>query len=220
MRGSAAREVTVWDPLVRIGHWLLVAGFAVAYVTSGPPPQLHVWAGYLVGAIVLLRVVWGFAGPPHARFRNFVHSPGEIFSYLRDLPRRRARRHLGHSPAGGAMAIALLLGLALTAGTGLLAYGEEKGAGPLAFLFPAPPVPAAADLPLFPSLDDAEPVLQPGAGQAAGDRSRSRFGELHELFGNLTLLLIVLHICGVVLASFAHRENLVRAMISGRKRAP
>jgi cytochrome b len=32
------------------------------------------------------------------------------------------------------------------------------------------------------------------------------------------LLLIVGHLCGVALASFRHRENLVAAMIGGRKR--
>src|SRR5215467_4887562 len=91
---SQPASTIVWDPLVRYGHWALVAAFAVAYLSAeeeaGGADPLHVWGGYVVGAIVVLRVVWGFVGPRYARFSDFVRSPIEALTYFRDLLYGRA----------------------------------------------------------------------------------------------------------------------------------
>jgi cytochrome b len=182
-------EVKVWDPFVRIFHWLLVLSFTVAWLSGEELETLHAWAGYAVTGLVLLRLVWGFIGTRHARFSDFAHRPAEVRAYLGDVMRMRARRYLGHNPAGGAMILLMLVMLLATALTGMACYGVEQGAGPLAMLS--------------------------GMSAASGEV----FEELHEFFANLMLLLVLVHIAGVIVESLVHRESLVRAMFTGRKHA-
>ena len=204
---SRPASTLVWDPLVRFGHWVLVAAFAVAYLSAeeeaGGPDPLHVWGGYVVGAIVVLRVVWGFVGPRHARFSNFVRGPLIALAYFRDLLYGRARRYVGHSPAGGAMVIALLVCLAATVTTGLMAYGEQ-GKGPLTAV-------------LVTDTNANGNGAEHRALAKGGEETESTIGELHGLLANITVALVVAHIFGVAVASVVHKENLVLPMITGRK---
>lgn len=86
----AASELKVWDPVVRIVHWTLVASVATAWtITKG---RVHDVAGYLVLALMVFRIAWGFAGPEHARFSDFVRSPSMTLRYARDLRAGRERR--------------------------------------------------------------------------------------------------------------------------------
>jgi cytochrome b len=116
-RDAAPPMVRVWDPFVRLFHWSLVGLFVLALITGDEVERLHLAAGYAIAGLAALRVAWGFVGPRHARFRDFVRPPREVLDYLRAAVRLRAPRHLGHNPAGGAMAVALLALLAGVAAT-------------------------------------------------------------------------------------------------------
>jgi cytochrome b len=121
----------VWDPVVRLFHWGLVAAFAVSWLTQERYYSQHLGAGYAVLGLVVLRVGWGFVGTRHARFADFVARPSAILRYLAQVVRGRAPRYLGHNPAGGAMIVALLLAMLVVALSGVALDAAENRAGPL-----------------------------------------------------------------------------------------
>ena len=177
--------VKVWDLPLRIFHWLLVAGFFVAYLTEDELLTVHVWAGYLVAGLLVFRLAWGFIGNDYARFSNFVCRPARSIAYLKDLAVFKTQRYIGHNPAGAAMIVLLLISLLITVITGFAVYGADKAAGPLA---------------------------------AIGSGNEKLWEETHEFFANLTLFLVFIHIAGVAVESYIHRENLAKAMIHGYKK--
>jgi len=183
-------QVKVWDPLVRIFHWTLVFSFAVAYITEDEWITLHSLAGYTIGGLLLFRIIWGVIGTRYARFSSFIFSRKVTVAYLKDIAAFRPKHYLGHNPAGGAMVVALLLSLIATVVTGLSVYGASEYSGPLAEFWA-------------------------GSSQFTGDVLE----EMHEFFANFTLLLVIAHVAGVILASFQHGENLVRSMFTGLKDA-
>lgn len=83
--------------------------FLVAYLSGEDSEGLQRFAGYCILGLLALRVFWGFNGSQHARFSDFVKSPREVLDYIKLVRAHRAPRYLGHSPAGGAMTIALML---------------------------------------------------------------------------------------------------------------
>jgi cytochrome b len=173
-RSARVRTVRVWDPIVRIFHWSLVAAFAIAWFTGDELMSVHEFAGYVIIGLVAIRIVWGLFGSRHARFADFIKAPGTIIRFLRDSLSRRASRYLGHNPAGGAMVVFLLAMLIAITATGYMQTTD-------AFW---------------------------------GVRW---VREAHEIAVNVALVAIVLHVAGVIFASVEHRENLVKAMITGKK---
>ncbi len=165
----------VWDPLVRIFHWSLVASFATAWFTSSSRDETHQWIGLAAAMLIAFRLLWGFVGTPYARFSQFIRRPSAVINYLIDILKNREARYIGHNPAGGVMALALLTSISGTAFTGWLMttdawYGEE--------------------------------AMQ----------------IIHSAFAYATVFLVAGHLTGVILASYRHKENLVKAMVTGEKR--
>ncbi|WP_238991889.1 cytochrome b/b6 domain-containing protein [Gemmobacter caeruleus] len=174
-RATAPGMVKVWDPFVRGFHWLLLTLIAVCWLTEDGPKTLHQASGYGVAALIVMRILWGFVGPRHARFSDFVRGPRKVLAYLAALLAGREPRFLGHNPAGGAMIVALILAVGATALTGWLQTTDA-----------------------FWGAEWLE--------------------EVHEMAATMILVLAAVHVAGVIVESWRHRENLVTAMIDGHKR--
>ena len=178
--------------------------------------KLHVIFGYSVLFLVLFRILYGFVGTKYARFSDFVRPPAQIADYLKGLLIGRPKHYVGHNPAGGLMIVILLLSLLALTLTGLKAYGI-KGHGPLAkheisFMTNA-----------FADSDDKEDHDEHNSHDRRSKKHHRTekdefWEEVHETIAHFTLFLISIHVLGVLVSSLVHRENLIKAMVTGRKR--
>ncbi|MQW88779.1 cytochrome b/b6 domain-containing protein [Sinorhizobium saheli] len=113
---ASRRDVRVWDPIVRLFHWGVVACCTLNLFLLQPGKAAHRYVGYTALGLVSLRVVWGFIGTRHARFGDFVRGPAAVLRYVRALPTGKAERYVGHNPAAGWIMVLLM---ALLAAVGL-----------------------------------------------------------------------------------------------------
>ena len=132
-RGDQALRL-VWDLPLRLAHWGLALAVIGAFVTDWLGTSAfnaHVVFGSSALVIALFRVVWGFVGPAHARFSDFVRGPRAVVASLPALTRASHRRFVGHTPLGGWMALALLALVIAQATLGLFSNDEVSHTGPL-----------------------------------------------------------------------------------------
>jgi cytochrome b len=201
-------RIKVWDIAVRVFHWSLVLLFLVTYLSGDDESLLHVYSGYGVMVLVAFRMFWGFVGTKHARFADFVYGGKTTVGYARSLLALNPIHYLGHNPLGGWMVVALLVSLLGSCWTGLEAYGAH-GQGPLA---------ESRSWGVSSAMAHEEEDRDGRREGSLGGSSETRFWhKIHEAISSFTLFLVILHIAGVLSASAMHRENLVKAMITGYK---
>jgi cytochrome b len=184
------KRTLVWDLPTRLFHWLFVACFVGAWLTSTSDRWLsiHVFAGYSMLGLIGFRLAWGWAGGRYARFASFVVGPKAALAYLRDLAARREAPYLGHNPAAGvAIVLMLLLGVAVGV-TGIFTEGSEERQGAITGL------------------------LSIGVGTS--------LKRVHEVLAILMMVVVGGHLTGVAVGSWLHEENLPLTMITGLKQAP
>ena len=115
--------------LIRCFHWLLSLGIVVNYEFLESGGELHEWLGWVLGALVVLRVVAGFFSRGDASFARLNLAPGLVLQDLRSLAGRYTD-HENHSAAGSWMIVVILALVLLLAVTGWMQdldafWGEE-----------------------------------------------------------------------------------------------
>jgi cytochrome b len=197
-RAPAGAERQVWDLPVRFFHWTLVVAFVTAYVTNRLGVayfKYHVWAGYTVIVLVAFRLVWGLVGTRHARFWNFIRGPRETLVYARDLVLSK-RRKGGNGAAesrhyAGHNPLGAIMVLALLVGLG-----------------------TQATLGLFAN----DEIINTGPLYGYVTKSVSLiFTSVHRQLFYWLAGAVALHVLAVIGHRVFKNENLVRAMITGRK---
>lgn len=116
---AEAKPLRVWDPVVRLFHWSLVAGFTLNMFVWKDGEMLHRYIGYGILCLLAIRLIWAVVGTPYARFSSFAPTPRRLIDYAGSLLKGREPRYIGHNPLGALMMIALVL---LMAGCGLTGW--------------------------------------------------------------------------------------------------
>ena len=184
------RKIRVWDLPVRLFHWALVVLLAVSYFTAragGEWMKFHFWSGYTIFALVLFRIAWGFVGSTTARFTDFVKGPSAAIAHLRDLLGRGRPREAGHNPVGGAMVVVLLLAVLLQVVAGLFSADTDTG------------------------------MVNGPLALVVADKWVERATAFHRFWINVLLWMVALHVLAAIVYLAWKRQNLIGAMITGRK---
>ncbi len=134
MKSDHTKGIKVWDLPTRIWHFLVAGLFLFLLVSGELGGQLmryHILSGCLLSGLILFRLVWGFFGSHHARFKHFVRSPKVVLNYARDLVQGNAIHYLGHNPLGAIMVVLIIIGFGLQALSGLVTSDDVLWNGPL-----------------------------------------------------------------------------------------
>ena len=141
----------VWDIPTRLFHWALVvcvvAGWLLGENMTFGNINWHFWLGYTTGGLLVFRMIWGFIGPPHARFSALLPAPASVRAYLGHVMERRPSGVPGHNPLGALSVLALLTTLTVQVMTGLMSESDDFfSGGPLAPMIPDSMVRAANEI--------------------------------------------------------------------------
>lgn len=210
---GSLKPVRVWDLPTRLFHWVLVlligglwwtgensavplgpVGGASLLGWTVPTGQMaqHMTLGYAVLALVIWRVLYGLFGSTTARFASFVKGPADVMRYLRQ------------SFAARKETAAYVLGHNPAGGWMILALLVILAAQAITGLFANDDI--FTEGPLF--------------SLVSKETSDSLTAWHKNILFPALLALIGLHVAAALFYLVVKGENLIRAMVTGRKQAP
>ncbi|SUD90552.1 cytochrome b/b6 domain-containing protein [Psychrobacter phenylpyruvicus] len=120
---ASQQQVKIWDILVRFTHWAVATGVIANLAFTKEGSNIHMFVGFMVVALVVIRLLWGLVGSKYARFSDFFPTPTRLKNHLNELKAQNLNNqsvkteHLGHNPLGALMMFALwgaIIGLGMT----------------------------------------------------------------------------------------------------------
>lgn len=216
---SDIKEMLVWDLFVRVFHWSLMFFIFLAYVTGDIRGPIHKYIGFIILGLVVIRIFWGFWGTKYALFSNFLCSPVKALTYLKELAIGKPTHYTGHNPAAAWMILLLLTSSIIICLTGYADYASRRNKYPSGINNKFSIVENSY-------ADEEKNGKHGGFHKKRGetkDREKedtdndSVWSDVHEMAAEFMLLLIFFHVSGVAISSRIHDENLVKAMITGKK---
>lgn len=127
------KSVRVWDLPTRLFHWALVVLIALQFATAEfgfLSMQWHYRFGWATLALIVFRVLWGFAGSQTSRFADFLRGPQAVANYIRTMFSAPPSVRLGHNPLGGWSVVTMLVCVLVQAASGLFASDGIDEDGP------------------------------------------------------------------------------------------
>jgi len=121
-------RVRIWDLPTRLFHWAFAALVVLAWLSGeyagSDWRHWHMRFGYAALALLVFRLLWGFAGSRYALFSSF---PPSLRATLRQM--RAPADVAGHAPLGALSVYALLASVAVQVVTGMMS-SDDFNEGP------------------------------------------------------------------------------------------
>ncbi len=179
----------IWPIVTRFAHLLLILFFAISYLLGDFEELLSLHVAFgLALAVVLFFRV--LWGFVGPKYSRFSDFNFSLKDLMRYLlnPFSKTKEYIGHNPASSWAIVAMFVVGFLTTISGLLLYGIQENHGIFAFL------------------------------HNSFYRDMEFLEDAHELFANLFVAIVLVHIAGSLLDKFVKNGDAIDSMISGYKK--